>query len=146
MSFLGTQLPAETVLSDFTSEVRSRISVIPRFKREELPALVEGHQIKLFPTTFEGFSVALVEAMACGLAPVTTMTPGPMEIIRDGENGILVPPRDSEALANALETLIDDAPLLERLRRGAYDTAQDFTWEQIARRTLTLYREAAERR
>lgn len=143
VTFLGTQVPAEVVLDDFGADVRRQIVVVPHFQRDQLPALVEDHQIKLFPTTFEGFSVALVEGMACGLAPVTTATPGPMEIIRDGVNGILVAPRDSAALEDALERLIGDPMLLDRLRRGAYETAQGYTWDQIARDTLTLYDEAA---
>jgi glycosyltransferase involved in cell wall biosynthesis len=79
--------------------------------------------------------------MACGLAPVTTTTPGPMEIVRDGVNGLLVPPRDSEALANALDRLIEEPALLERLRSGAHETAQRYTWERIGDETLQLYRE-----
>jgi glycosyltransferase involved in cell wall biosynthesis len=143
VTFLGTQVPAEDVLDDFAPDVREQITVVPQFQREHLPRLVAHHQIKLFPTKFEGFSVALVEAMACGLAPVTTATPGPMEIVRNGVNGILVPPRDSEALESALELLVGDPTLLDRLRRAAHKTAQSYSWEQIARDTLTLYREAA---
>jgi glycosyltransferase involved in cell wall biosynthesis len=144
VTFLGTQGPQADVLDDFDPDVRDQVTVTPVFKRAELPSLLEDHQIKLLPTTFEGFSVSLVEAMACGLAPVTTSTPGPMEIVRDGFNGILVPPRDSESLERALERLIEDPALLDRLRRGAHETAQSYTWDRIGKDTLELYREAAE--
>jgi glycosyltransferase involved in cell wall biosynthesis len=143
VTFFGTQAAEDQVRNDFDPDVRDRVEVVPTFNRDDLPTLLRGHQIKLLPTTFEGFSVSLLEAMACGLAPVTTTTPGPMEIVRDGVNGMLVPPRDSEALARALERLIEDRALLGRLRSGAHATSQGYTWERIGNETLALYRDAA---
>jgi glycosyltransferase involved in cell wall biosynthesis len=142
VSFLGTQAPREVVLADIDPELREQVAVVPTFKREQLPSLLSDHHIKLLPTTFEGFSVSLVEAMACGLAPVTTATPGPMEIVRDGVNGVLVPARNSEAIVEALERLVEDTQLLDRLRRGAHETAQRYTWDRIGKETLALYSQA----
>jgi glycosyltransferase involved in cell wall biosynthesis len=143
MSFLGTGHPPEDVLRDFDPAVHNQITVRPRFGRVELPTLLNGHQIKFFPTLSEGFGVALLEAMACGLAPVTTATPGPRDIVKDGSSGILVRPRDSHALEAALEKVIENPELRRRLRRAAYDTAREYGWDRIARRTLALYEEAA---
>ncbi|MGL5061829.1 MAG: glycosyltransferase family 4 protein [Microcoleus sp.] len=142
VSFLGTGCPEAQVYADFEPSLRDRIRVVPRYKHETLPKLLRGHHIKLFPTLSEGFSVALMDAIACGLAPVTTTTPGPMEVVRDGDNGILVPPRDSEAIEQALERLIVDRSYLEKLRRHAYATAQNYSWQRIARDNLTLYEAA----
>jgi glycosyltransferase involved in cell wall biosynthesis len=142
VSFLGTGCPEAQVYEDFDPSVRDRIRVVPLYKHETLPELLREHHIKLFPTLSEGFSVALMDAIACGLAPVTTTTPGPMEIVRDGDNGILVPPRDSEAIEQALEQLITDRAYLEKLRRNAYATAQKYSWQRIARDNLTLYEAA----
>ena len=142
VSFLGTGCSEAEVHADFEPAVRDRIRVIPRFSHEALPDLLRGHHIKLFPTLSDGFGLALIEAMACGLAPVTTTTPGPMEIVSDGHNGILVPSRDTLAIEQALERLILDRPYLDRLRRNAYATAQNYTWERIARDNLAFYEEA----
>ncbi|MCY7276890.1 MAG: glycosyltransferase family 4 protein, partial [Phormidesmis sp. CAN_BIN44] len=142
MSFLGTGCLEAEVHADFEPSVRDRVEVTPRYSRDSLPTLLKGHHIKLFPTLSEGFSVALVEAMACGLVPVTTTTPGPMEIVSDTVNGILMPPRDSQAIVEALERLICDRSYLDRLRRGAYETAQNYSWKQIAANTLILYEQA----
>ena len=142
VSFLGTGCSETEVHADFEPAVRDRIRVVPRFTHETLPDLLCGHHIKLFPTVSEGFSLALTETMACGLAPVTTTTPGPMEIVRDEHNGILVPPRSSHAIKQALERLIADRPYLERLRRNAYATAQRYSWARIARDNLAFYEEA----
>jgi glycosyltransferase involved in cell wall biosynthesis len=80
--------------------------------------------------------------MACGLAPITTATPGPMRIVRDGHDAIIIPPRNSQAIEQALERLINDRPDLDRLRCNAYATAQNYSWTRIARETLTFYEEA----
>lgn len=146
VTFAGTGAPPENVLGSFDPAVRDRVEVRPRYERSELPAILEGHQIKLFPTLQEGFGMALVEAMACGLAPVATMTGGPREIVQDEVNGLLVPPRDTEAIENALERLIADPALLGRLRRSAYESAQAYPWRRIAERTVSLYEEAIERK
>jgi glycosyltransferase involved in cell wall biosynthesis len=62
--------------------------------------------------------------------------------VRDGHNGILVPPRDSHAIEQALERLILDRPYLDRLRRNAYATPQNYSWERIASDNLAFYEEA----
>ena len=142
VSFLGTGCSEAEVHADFEPAVRDRIRVISRYSHEALPDLLRGHHIKLFPTLSDGFGLALIEAMACGLAPVTTTTPGPMEIVSDGHNGILVPSRDSQAIEQALERLITDRPYLEKLRRNAYATAQKYSWHRIPRDNLTLYEAA----
>ncbi|MEG5042331.1 MULTISPECIES: glycosyltransferase family 4 protein [unclassified Microcoleus] len=141
-SFMGTGFLQAQVYADFEPSVHERIRVVPRYQYETLPELLRGHHIKLFPTLSEGFSVALMDAIACGLAPVITTTPGPMEVVRDGDNGILVPPRDSLAIEQALERLITDRPYLEKLRCNAYATAQKYSWHRIARDNLTFYEAA----
>ena len=142
VSFFGTGCSEAEVHTDFTPAVRDRILVMPRYRHETLPSLLAGHHIKLFPTLSEGFSLSLTEAMSCGLAPVTTATPGPLEIVRDGHDAIVIPPRDSRAIEQALERLISDRPYLEQLRRNAYTTAQRYSWARIARDNLAFYEEA----
>jgi glycosyltransferase involved in cell wall biosynthesis len=142
MSFLGTGCSEAEVYNDFEPSIRDRVKVTSHYSRDALPTLLQGHHIKLFPTLSEGFSVALVEAMACGLVPVTTMTPGAMEIVSDTVNGVLIPPRDSQAIVEALERLIYDRIYLEQLRRQSYQTAQKYSWQKIAATNLALYEQA----
>jgi glycosyltransferase involved in cell wall biosynthesis len=142
VSFVGTCCSEAQVYADFEPSVRDRIRVIPRYSHEALPDLLCGHHIKLFPTLSDGFGLALIEGMACCLAPVTTTTPGPMEIVSDGHNGILVLSRESQAIEQALERLILDRPYLDRLRRNAYATAQNYSWQRIASDNLAFYEEA----
>ncbi|WP_299410518.1 glycosyltransferase family 4 protein [Acaryochloris sp. IP29b_bin.148] len=146
VSFLGTScrecLSSEMVYADFDPEVCDRITVIPRYDHESLPELLAGHHIKLFPTISEAFGKALIEGMACGLAPITTSAAGPMEIVRDGYDALVVPTRESNALGVALEKLIIDRPLLHQLRQNAYTTAQGYSWKKIAAARLATYEQA----
>jgi glycosyltransferase involved in cell wall biosynthesis len=146
VSFLGTLTPEKEVHKDFEETVRDRVRVIPHFNHNMLPHLLKDHQIKLFPSLSEGFSLALPEAMACGLAPVAASIPGVTDILKDGDNGILITPRNSFAIQEALEKLINDRTLLERLRSNAYNTAQHYSWGIVAQHQISLYEEALEKR
>jgi len=89
----------------------------------------------------EGMSNALLEAMAHGLACVATRISGAEDLIRDGENGRLVPPDDLSALAGALEPLLGDGDLRRRLGAAARRTIREgYRIESVAERYLDLYR------
>jgi glycosyltransferase involved in cell wall biosynthesis len=145
-SLIGTELNGfgepDTVYADFAPTVRDRVAVIPYFEHRNLPELLKGHQIKLFPTLSEGFGKVLIEAMACGLAPITTSAPGPMDIVTEDQDAIVVPLRDSHAIEVALERLISDRQYLDKLRRNAYATAQKYSWREIAKDRLAAYEKA----
>lgn len=142
VSFLGTGCPAERVLADFRPELRSRVTVLPGYRREQLPDLLRGHTVVLSGSLKEGFPLGTLEAMACGLTVVTAATPGPLQYVRDGENGLVAPRADAAGLAAALERLLSDRDLLERLRRAAHATAQGYGWERVATDTMAAYEEA----
>lgn len=146
ISFLGTEclqcLHPDSVYADFDPSVRDRVHVIPRFKHEDLPTLLQNHHIKLFPTLNEGFGKALIEAMACGLAPITTPAEGPRDVVTDGHDALIVPLRDSKAIVTALERLINDRVYLNQLRHSAYITAQQYSWKKIAQNRLDAYEKA----
>jgi glycosyltransferase involved in cell wall biosynthesis len=146
VSFLGTGCSEDQVYADFDPIVRDRVLVIPSYANEQLPNLLQGHQIKLMPSLSEGFGLALVEAMACGLVPITTAIQGPMEIVTDGHDGLLVPIRDSQAIKQTIEQLIKNRPYLEQLRRNAYVTAQRYSWTDIAKKRLAIYENTLDKR
>ena len=142
LRLLGTQSSPSEVLAAFPPALHPRINVVVSYDRAQLPDLLAGTGILLSAALAEGFGLGILEGMALGLAPVSTSLPGPGEFLRDGENGLLVPPRDADALRAATERLLDDRPLLERLRQGAHAEAQRFTWSQVAERNVELYERA----
>ncbi len=92
----------------------------------------------------EGFGMVLVEAMAYGLPVVATRSGGIPDIVRDGENGLLVPERDVGALMRGIASLLDDAGLATRLAEAARDDVRHrFAPSRIASAFDTVYRRAA---
>ena len=128
----GTMASEASVAGDYPSELRSRIRVVPSYENEQLPALLDGYHILAFPSLFEGFGLAPLEAMSCGLVPVAAATPGPMSYIASGRNGILVPPKDASALENAIAELLTNAAQWRSLRNEGLATAGGYSWEGVA--------------
>jgi glycosyltransferase involved in cell wall biosynthesis len=92
------------------------------------------------PSVYEGFGLPAGEAMACGV-PVIATTGGALpEVV--GDAGILVPPRDTPALAAAIENLLDDPAKAAALGQRGYQRVQaHFTWQRAAEKTVAAYRE-----
>lgn len=88
--------------------------------------------IFVLSSIYEGFPNVLLESMALGIPSIATRCPtGPEEIITDGVNGILVPPSDERALADAIKKLLLDKDLRKRLSEAARKRAEDFRVEKI---------------
>jgi glycosyltransferase involved in cell wall biosynthesis len=97
--------------------------------------------IVCLPSYGEGLSKALTEAAACGRPIVTTDVAGCREIVRHHENGLLVPPRDAKAVADALARLIESPELRRRMgRRGRQIAVEEFAVERVVAETLAIYR------
>jgi glycosyltransferase involved in cell wall biosynthesis len=92
------------------------------------------------PSLSEGLSNVLLEAMAAGVPVVATRVGGTSEAIRDGVNGVLVPSADSEALAEAIGSLLAVPPLAARLGNAARRSVTErFSLDQLATNTATFY-------
>ena len=102
-----------------------------------------GTQIAVVPSTEpESFGLVAIEAMAAGVPVVAAAHGGLLDIVRDGETGLLFEPRSASALADALGRLIGDAPLRARLgEAGARRQADAFSLASQQRQTESLYRE-----
>lgn len=110
--------------------------------REDIPELLSEAHIACLPSYREGLPKSLLEAMAASLPCVTTDVPGCREAVRNGDNGILVPPHDYVSLANALECLLLDNKLREHMgRRGRQRLEQEFSTEKVVTQTLALYKQ-----
>lgn len=123
------------------------IEFIGRVSDEELPRYYQTCDIFCAPSTSgESFGIVLPEAMASGKPIVTTNIDGYRQVVSHGTHGLLVPPRDDEALSDALCTLLGDKA--ERLRLGTNGraTAEQYSWERVASRVLSYYQEVLDGR
>ncbi|MDE2484906.1 MAG: glycosyltransferase, partial [candidate division NC10 bacterium] len=84
-----------------------------------------------------------LEAMACGAPTITSNTSSLPEVV--GEAALQVDPRDPEALANAMNAILEDEALAAMLRARGFDRAKRFSWEQTARKTLQAYHRVGRR-
>jgi glycosyltransferase involved in cell wall biosynthesis len=110
--------------------------------REDMPMVLSQAHVVCLPSYGEGVPTVLIEAAASGRAIVATDVPGCREVVRHGENGLLVPPRNPEALAEAIATLLKDPALRARMgARGREIAVQEFSEERMVRETLEVYRE-----
>jgi Glycosyltransferase len=113
----------------------------------DVGGLLKQAEIYVMSSRYEGFPNALCEAMAAGLPCVSTDCPsGPAEIVRHGENGLLVANGDAEALAEALERLVRDEGLRLALGRRAAELANALSEDRVMERWETLAREVVGRR
>ncbi|MBK9206884.1 MAG: glycosyltransferase family 4 protein [Anaerolineales bacterium] len=104
-------------------------------------AFAACHVVTL-PSFGEGIPTVLLEAAACGRPIVTTDVPGCRDVVQDGVNGLLVPPRDSQALAAALLTLLGNESLRSQMgRAGRQLIVERFSNQHVHKNTLTVYRQ-----
>ncbi|MCB9626773.1 MAG: glycosyltransferase family 4 protein [Sandaracinaceae bacterium] len=109
-------------------------------RRSDIPEQLAACHIACLPSYREGAPLSLIEAAAAGRPLVSTDVPGCREIVRDGDNGFLVPVRDGAALARAIEALATDPALRERMGRRSRERAlAEWSRAHVAQATLDVY-------
>lgn len=112
--------------------------------QESMPDVFAQSHVVCLPSAYrEGVPKVLIEAASCGRPIVTTNMPGCREIVRNGMNGYLVPPKDGKAVAEALTHLIQDGDLRTKMGdRGRSLVREEFSIERVVNSTLEVYSEA----
>jgi glycosyltransferase involved in cell wall biosynthesis len=110
--------------------------------RQDAGRIIAAADVLALPSWTEGLPLVVLEAMALGRPVVATRVGGTPELVGDGETGVLVPPRDVGALAEALQRLLGDEPLRRRLgEAGRKRVDERFSAERMAREVLEVYDE-----
>lgn len=109
--------------------------------REKLPLYYNAVDVCAVPSRYESFGLVAVEAMASGTPIVATRVGGLRFTIDDGVSGVLIPPSEPDALADALYQVLSDHALRSRMQVGARQTAIRFAWQTITSAMLGIYLE-----
>lgn len=121
--------------------IAERVRFLGYVSEGDLVALYREASALVHPALFEGFGLVLIEAMALGAPVIAAASDGPRGFMTDEKNGLLVPIKDSKALAHAILRLMDDPRLAETLREGGLEFVDSVNVEQMARQTAAVYRE-----
>jgi phosphatidyl-myo-inositol alpha-mannosyltransferase len=132
-------------LEALPAELRERVTMLGAMANRDLPPIHAACDLYLGTSIGgESFGVVLVEAMAAGLPIVASDISGYDEVVRDGIDGLLVPPRTPAAAAAAAARILDDPSLAARLTTQGRARAARFDWSIVADRMEELYRRAAD--
>lgn len=128
-------------LEDLTSNLglEEQVEFLGFVPREELPSLYRSADVFVLPSTYEGFGLVVLEAMACGTPVVGTQVGGVPDIITDTVDGFLVD-REPAQIAKRIDTLAKDKRKRERMQRNARNKAEKMNWESVAERVEDVYK------
>lgn len=141
----GTLIDERDVQSEFPTDLRDRIRVVPRIDQAGLAQLYREADAFIFPSLYEGFSRAIVEAMASRLPIVCTEVGVAGDALRNEESALIVPKRDADAVVRAINRLRSDPALANRLASAAAEVAHDYTAASVSQRTMNFIIDAARR-
>jgi glycosyltransferase involved in cell wall biosynthesis len=139
LRIVGTGSRAD-VVERLSGDLPGRVEWTRSVPNHEIPALLDAATVLVLPSRSEGLGRIVVEALCRGRPVVATRVGGITDLVRDGENGLLVEPRVPAALADALVRVLTDSELAERLAAAARPSVEPWiaTPEDYARRTREL--------
>ena len=111
------------------------LNFLGRVPREHIAEEYQQADVFVLPSLAEGSAEVTYEALAAGVPVVTTHATG--SVVRNGIEGRIVPERDADALADAIEQLVEDRVLRERMAAASRERARDFTWEKYGERLIS---------
>jgi glycosyltransferase involved in cell wall biosynthesis len=141
----GTVAGECDVQSEFPVGLRDRVRVVPRIDQAGLVQLYREADVFVFPSLYEGFSRAIIEAMASRLPIVCTPVGVAGDALRHEQSALIVPKHDAEALVVAVNRLRSDRALADRLANAAADVARDYAVAAVSQRTMHVIIDAARR-
>lgn len=107
-----------------------RVKFTGRLLHSEVEKMLYESDIFVFPSLGDGFSLAVLEALSCGLPSIVTCNTGAADAIIEGENGFVVPIQDSEVLYNKLMYFVNHKEVISRMSQLAQETSKEYSWEK----------------
>src|SRR6266508_4704394 len=132
--------PLQGELQRQVRQLQLERNVIFTGPRTDVQRLMASFDVFALPSVYEGLSIALIEALSAGVPSIATGTGGVTEVMSDGVNGVIVPPRDSLALGNAIVSLLNDQTRRRQFAQAGKIRAADFDIRVAVRRIEDVYR------
>jgi D-inositol-3-phosphate glycosyltransferase len=139
----GVDRPESLVRLAESLGVADVVRFVPPVAQSRLADWYAAATLVCVPSYSESFGLVAVEAQACGTPVVATAVGGLTTVVRDGSSGLLVEGHRPDDFARAMERIVNDRDLRDRLSRGALSQARRFGWERTAEATIEVYRTAA---
>lgn len=115
------------------------VNFVGQVAYRKVPEYMAAADVFVLPSLSEGFPLVMPEAMACGLPIVATKVGGVPEIITDGENGLLVEPKNPQQIAEKVLLLLGDDELRQKISKSNKDKVKNYSWENVIQRLEELY-------
>lgn len=133
LTVAGSSLPqTHAVLSSFPPEVQPALNRVTLEGEDSLPDLYLQHDVLIQPRNTQGLPLAVLEAMASAMPAVVAQDPDFPEVVTHYESGLLVPPNDTNALAESVSHLLENPQLCRELGEAAFETvSRCYTWHQV---------------
>lgn len=118
-----------------------RVRFLGTVDQRRLPLYYSACDLVVVPSHYESFGLSAAEALACGTPVIASKVGGLPTVVREGENGFLIPWRCPEAFAERINLLLSDRALWGRLAHNARPSVERFDWGAIAEQVLDVYRQ-----
>jgi glycosyltransferase involved in cell wall biosynthesis len=143
LHLLGGDQPKEVVLKQFENENFSKLKITPEFEQTELISLLSNAKVGIFPSYVEGFGLAVVEQLACGIPVVAYRVPGPTEILEGLDESLLIVSGDIESLTNkVVEILKMPSADYNQLALLCKERAKAYSMRKVAGQFVEVYKKA----
>jgi glycosyltransferase involved in cell wall biosynthesis len=124
----------------YESGYEDRFEFLGHVEKSKLIELYQNATLFILPSHYEGLPTTLLEAMSCGLPVVATAVSGNLDVMESKKNGILVPIKSPDKMAEAVSFLLDDENLRKKIGIAARKTIEEsFTWNAISNKILRCY-------
>jgi glycosyltransferase involved in cell wall biosynthesis len=133
--FTGDPTPALSRRIEW-NQLRSRVDFVGAVPEPRMPSLYRGATALIFPSLYEGFGLPIVEAMTCGTPVVTSNLTAMPEVA--GDAAFLVNPRSVDEISRAMEQIVSDVPLREKLSKNGIARSAKFSWGNTVARVSTV--------
>lgn len=141
VTLAGVKVEESVILTQISDRLARRVTIIPSIEHSCLPQIYLNHSIFVFPSLYEGFGKVLTEAMASGIPIITTQTGIAAELIKEGQNGVIIPYRDSQALYQALVWSINHREKMREYGENAKLLIDRIDFDQFYQSRIKIYQD-----